>query len=40
VDIQAWNDAKTSMRSFLRRFPSSPFANDIRLQLAELNLKH
>jgi TolA-binding protein len=40
VDIEAWNDAKTAMRSFLRRFPNSPFANEIRLQLAELNLKH
>jgi len=40
VDIQAWNDAKTAMRSFLRRFPTSPMANDIRIQLAELNLKH
>lgn len=40
VDIEAWNDAKNAMRSFLRRFPSSPFANEIRLQLAELNLKH
>ena len=40
VDIQAWNDAKNAMRSFLRRFPTSPFANDLRIQLAELNLKH
>lgn len=40
VDIEAWNDAKTAMRSFLRRFPSSPYANEIRLQLADLNLKH
>jgi len=40
VDIQAWNDAKTAMRSFLRRFPSSPYANELKTQLAELNLKH
>ncbi len=40
VDIQAWNDAKNAMRSFLRRFPTSPFANEIKTQLAELNLKH
>ncbi len=40
VYIQAWNDAKNAMRSFLRRFPTSPFANEIKTQLAELNLKH
>jgi TolA-binding protein len=40
VDIQAWNDAKTALRSFLRRFPESPFANDAKIQLADLSLKH
>lgn len=40
VDIQAWNDAKTSLRSFVRRFPDSPMINDARLQLADISLKH
>lgn len=40
IDIQAWNDAKTAMRSFLRRFPESPFANDIKIQLADVSLRH
>jgi len=39
VDIQAWNDAKNALRSFIRRFPSSTYINEVRTQLAELNLK-
>jgi TolA-binding protein len=40
IDIQAWNDAKTTLRSFIRRFPDSPFINDARMALADLSLKH
>jgi TolA-binding protein len=40
MDIQAWNDAKTTLRSFIRRFPDSPFLNDARMALADLSLKH
>lgn len=40
VDIQAWNDAKNTLRAFLRRFPSSPHANNAKLKLAELSLQH
>lgn len=40
IDIQAWNDAKNALRSFIRRFPTSPFANEIRTELAEISLKH
>lgn len=40
VDIQAWNDAKTALRSFIRRFPQSPYANEVRTQLADITLKH
>jgi len=40
VDIQAWNDAKTALRTFLRRFPQSSFANDARMTLADLEAKH
>jgi TolA-binding protein len=40
VDIQAWNDAKNALRSFIRRFPASPYLNEVRTQLAEISLKH
>jgi len=40
VDIQAWNDAKTALRSFIRRFPDSSFANDAKIQLADISLHH
>jgi TolA-binding protein len=40
MDIQAWNDAKTTLRSFIRRFPESPFANDAKMALADVALKH
>lgn len=40
VDIQAWNDAKTALRTFLRRFPQSSFANDARMTLADVEAKH
>jgi TolA-binding protein len=40
VDIQAWNDAKSTLRSFIRRFPESAFINDARMALADLSIKH
>ncbi len=40
IDIQAWNDAKTTLRNLIRRFPDSPFVNDARLALSDINLKH
>ncbi len=40
IDIQAWNDAKNTLRSFLRRFPQSPHANTVKLKLSELSLRH
>jgi len=40
IDIQAWNDAKSTLRSFIRRFPDSSFINDARMALADLSLKH
>jgi TolA-binding protein len=39
-DIQAYNDAKNTLRSFVRRFPSSPLLNEARAKLAELQLYH
>lgn len=40
IDIKAWNDAKSTLRSFIRRFPKSPYINDVRMKAAELNLHH
>lgn len=40
IDIQAWNDAKTALRSFIRRYPQSPFFNDSRMALADVEAKH
>jgi TolA-binding protein len=40
IDIQAWNDAKTQLRSFIRRFPDSSFINDARMALADISVKH
>lgn len=40
IDIQAWNDAKNTLRSFLRRFPQSPYVNEVKLKLADLSLRH
>lgn len=40
IDIQAWNDAKNTLRSFIRRFGSSPRLNDAKAKLADLQLHH
>jgi len=40
IDIQAYNDAKTTLRSFIRRFPDSSYINDARMALADLALRH
>ena len=40
IDIQAWNDAKTTLRAFIRRFPDSSYINDARMALADISLKH
>jgi TolA-binding protein len=40
IDIQAWNDAKNTLRSFVRRFSDSPYLNEARSQLAEISLHH
>lgn len=39
ADIQAYNDARSTYRSFIRRFPDSPLVNDAKMALADLNLK-
>jgi TolA-binding protein len=40
TDEQAWNDAKNTWRTLIRRFPDSLFTPEARLQLAQLNLMH
>lgn len=40
VEIQAWNDAKNTLRAFLKKWPDHARANDARQQLAELQIKH
>jgi TolA-binding protein len=39
-DVQAWNDAKNTWRTLIRRFPDSRFTPEARLQLAQLQLMH
>lgn len=40
MDVQAWNEAKTTWRTLIRRFPDSRFAAEAKLQLAQLQLTH
>jgi TolA-binding protein len=39
IDLQAYNDARATLRSFIRRFPNSVLVNDAKLALSDLNLK-
>jgi TolA-binding protein len=40
ADVQLYNDAKATLRTFLRRFPDSPLKLDAQQMLSDLNLKH
>lgn len=40
MDIEAWNDAKNTLRNFVRRFPNSPLRFTARDELAKLKLSH
>ena len=40
MDVQAWNDAKNTWRTLIRRFPDSRFTAEAKLQLAQLQLTH
>jgi TolA-binding protein len=40
LEIQAWNDAKSTLRSFIRRFPNSAHINEAKGKLAEVSLYH
>ncbi|HTM44067.1 MAG TPA: tetratricopeptide repeat protein [Polyangiaceae bacterium] len=39
-DVEAWNDAKSTWRTFIRRFPRSAMINDARANLADLQMHH
>lgn len=40
MDIQAWNEAKNTWRSLIRRFPDSHFTGEAKMQLAQLQVMH
>jgi TolA-binding protein len=40
TDIQAWNEAKNSYRSLIRRFPDSRLATTAKIELAQLQVAH
>jgi outer membrane protein assembly factor BamD (BamD/ComL family) len=40
MELEAWNDAKNTWRTLIRRFPDSHYAGEARMQLASLNLLH
>jgi TolA-binding protein len=40
MEVQAWNDAKNTWRTLIRRFPESKFTPEAKLQLAQLQLMH
>ncbi|HSC87067.1 MAG TPA: tetratricopeptide repeat protein, partial [Polyangiaceae bacterium] len=40
TDVELYNDAKSTLRTFLRRFDDSPLKNDAKILLSQLNLKH
>jgi TolA-binding protein len=37
IDLEAWTDAKNTLRSFARRFPNSPLKDRAHADLAKLN---
>lgn len=40
MDLEAWNDAKNTLRGFVRRFPNSPLRFAARDELAKLKVDH
>jgi len=40
IDVQDWEDAKATLKSFIKRFPESPLINDAKMALADIQLKH
>lgn len=40
IDMEAYNDAIATLRTFIRRFPNSPFIHDARMKLADIQSRH
>ena len=40
TDIQAWNEAKNTYRTLIRRFPDSHFVPESKMNLSTLQLTH
>jgi TolA-binding protein len=40
MDLEAWNDAKTTWRTLIRKFPDSHWMNEAKLHLAQLTAFH
>jgi TolA-binding protein len=40
MDIESWNEAKSSLRTLIRRFPDSHFTPEAKLQLLQLQATH
>lgn len=40
ADVELYNDAKTTLRTFVRRFGDSPLRNEARTMLSELERQH
>jgi TolA-binding protein len=40
IEIEAYNDAKATLRTFIRRFPSGVLSNEARTRLADIQLHH
>ena len=40
MDVEAWNDAKNTWKTLLRKFPDSHWAQEAKLRLSELNAFH
>lgn len=40
IDMEAYNDAIGTLRTFLRRFPNSPLIHDARMKLANIQNRH
>jgi len=40
TDIQAWNEAKNTYRTLIRRFPDSHYAAEAKMNLATLQIQH
>lgn len=40
IDMEAYNDAIGTLRTFIRRFPNSPLIHDARMKLADIQIRH